>query len=89
MVINPNIGSPQSVVRNIRLEEVVLACIRIGHTRLTHSYILNREEQPQCVGCDKPTTVRHILLKCVDFSNVKNKYCHVNTIKQLFNDVPI
>ena len=73
----------------IRLEEVVLARIRIGHTRITHSYRLNREEQPQFVGCDKPFTVRHILLECVDFSNVRNKYYHVNTIKQLFNDVPI
>ena len=87
--IKPNIGSSQSVVRNIRLEEVVLARIRIGHTRITHSYLLNREEPPQCVGCDKPFTVRHILLECVDFSNVRNKYYHVNTIKQLFNDVPI
>ena len=32
--IKPNIGSSQSVVRNIRLEEVVLARIRIGHTRI-------------------------------------------------------
>ena len=44
--ITPNIGSSQSVVRNIRLEGVVLARIRIGHTRITHSYLLNREEQP-------------------------------------------
>ena len=87
--IKPNIGSSQSVVRNIRLEEVVLARIRIGHTRITNSNLLNREEQPQCVGCDKPFTVRYILFECVDFSNVRNKYYHVNTIKQLFNDVPI
>ena len=77
------------MVRNVRLEEVVLARIRIGHTRITHSYLLNREEQPQCVGCDKPFTIRHILLECVDFSNVRNKYYHVDTINQLFDDVPI
>ena len=56
---------------------------------MTHSYLLNRDEQPKCVGCDKPFTVSHILLECVVFSNVRNKYYHVNTIKQLFNDVPI
>ena len=87
--IKPIIGSSQTVVRNIRLEEVALAHIRIGHTRISHSYLLYREEPPQCVGCDKPFTVRHILLECIDFSNVRNKYYHVNTIKQLFNDVPI
>ena len=47
---------------------------------MTHSYLLNREEPPQCVGCDKPFTVRHILLECVDFSNVRNKYYHVDTL---------
>ena len=77
------------MVRNIRLEEIVLARIRIGHTRITHSYLLNREEPSQSVGCDKPFTVRHILLECVDFSKVRNEYYNVNTIKQLFNDVPI
>ena len=44
--IKPNIGSSQPVVRNIQLEEVVLASIRIGHTRITHSYLLNSEEPP-------------------------------------------
>ncbi len=36
--------------RNARREEVVLAIIRLGHTYLTHSYLLNREDQPECVG---------------------------------------
>ena len=68
--IKPNIGSSQSVVRNIRLKEVVLARNGICHTNITHSYLLNREEQPKCVKCDKPFTVRYILLECVDFSYV-------------------
>ena len=36
--IKPTIGEYQSVVRNIRREEVVLARLRLGHTRVTHSY---------------------------------------------------
>ena len=48
--IKPTIGEYQSVVRNIRKEEVVLARLRLGHTRVTHSYLLQGEEQPQCVG---------------------------------------
>ena len=47
--IKPIIGSSQTVVRTIRLEEVALAHIRIGHTRITRSYLLKREEPPQCV----------------------------------------
>ena len=87
--IKPVIGQSQPVVRNVRQEEVVLARLRIGHTRITHSYLLKREEPPFCFGCDTLFTVRHFLLECGDFSHIRNKYFHVDTIKQLFNDVPI
>ena len=83
------IGQSQTVVRNIRQEEVVLARLRIGHTKITHAYLLKREEPPYCFGCDALFTVRHFLLECGDFSHIRNKYFHVDTIKQLFNDVPI
>ena len=87
--IKPVIGQSQPVVRNVRQEEVVLARLLIGHTRITHSYLLKREEPPYCFGCDTLFTVRHFLLECGDFSHIRNKYFHVDTIKQLFNDVPI
>ena len=57
-----DINQYRSVVPNIR--KVVLARLRLGHTRVTHSYLLQGEEQPQCVGCDAPLTVRHFLLEC-------------------------
>ena len=87
--IKPVIGQSQPVVRNVRQEEAVLARLRIGHTRITHSYLLKREEPPYCFGCDAPFTVRHILLECSDFSHIRNKHFHVDTITKLLNDVPI
>ena len=39
--IKPTIGEHQSVVGNIRKEDY------LGHTRVTHSYLLLGEEQPQ------------------------------------------
>ena len=62
---------------------------RSPNTRITHSYLLKREELPFCYGCDALFKVRHFLLECGDFSHIRNKYFHVDTIKQLFNDVPI
>ena len=87
--IKPTIGEYQSVVRNIRREEVVLARLRLGHTRVTHSYLLQSEEQPQCVGCDAPFTVRHFLLGCGDFAQVRNNCFHVDNMKQLFQDIHV
>ena len=86
--IKPNIGEYHSVVRNIR-KEVVLARPRLGHTKVTHSYFLQGEEQPQCVGCDAPFTVRHFRLECGDFVQVRNKCLHVDNMKQLFQNIHI
>ena len=36
------------IVCCIRLEEVVLARLKIGHTRITYSSLLNKEKQLQC-----------------------------------------
>ena len=85
----PTIGEYQSVVRNIRKEEVILARLRQGHTRVTQLYLLQGEEQPQCVGCDAPFTVRHILLECGDFVQVRNICFHADNVKELIKDIHI
>ena len=38
--MKPTIGKYQSVVQNIRKEEIVLARLRLGYTRVTHLYLL-------------------------------------------------
>ena len=86
--IKPTIGEDQSVVRNIP-NEVVLARVRLGHTRVTHLYLLLGEEQPHCVDCDAPFTVRHFLLDCGYFAQVRNICFHVDNMKQLFQDIHV
>ena len=54
-----------------------------------HSYLLLGEEHPQCVGCDTPFTVRHFLLECGDFAQVRNNCFHVDNMKELFQDIHI
>ena len=83
--LNQTFGEYQSVARNIRKEEGILARPRLGHTRVTHSYLLQGEEQPQCVGCDAPFTVRYFLLELGDFAHVRNNCVHVHSMKELFH----
>ena len=87
--IKPNIGNGSSAFRNLRREEVVITRLRIGHTRITHSYLLNHEEQPFCIVCNQPFTVKHILIDCIDFLQTRNKYYRANDLPQLFQDVPV
>ena len=72
--IKSTIGEYQSVVRNIRREEVVLARLRLGHTRVAQSYLLQGEEQPQCV--------RHFLLECFHVDNIKELFqdMHIDSV---------
>ena len=87
--IKPVVGNNSSAIRNVRREDVVITRLRIGHTRFTHSYILNREEQPFCIACNQHITVKHILIDCIDFLQDRNKYFQVRDLRQLFQDVPV
>ena len=80
--VKPVIGQSQPEVRNVR-EEVVLARLRIGHTRITHSYLLKRAAKPCFLGA------MHSLQSAIFYLNVMKQYFHVDTIEQLFNDVPV
>ena len=51
---------------NKRKENTVLNRLHIGHSYLTHSFILRKEEAPVCVACDVVLTVKHILIECAD-----------------------
>ena len=87
--IKPVVGNNSSAIRNVRREDVVITRLRIGHTRFTHSYILNREKQPFCIACNQHITVKHILTDCIDFLQDRNKYFQVRDLRQLFQDVPV
>ena len=87
--IKPVIKESKSVISNIRREEVVLTRLRIGHTRITHSWLFNRDEQPNCTVCDVPFTVKHFLLDCFDFHQARRSFFQVNNLHDLFKDVPI
>ena len=53
--------------RTNRKEKTVLARLYIGHSFVTHSFLLKGEEPPMCIGCDELLTVKHIFLTCSDF----------------------
>ena len=56
--VKPVLGDWQSSYRRCRKDEVVLCRARIGHTYMTHSYILKKDPPPQCEHCQCIMTVR-------------------------------
>ena len=73
----------------MRREEVVLSRCRIGHSFMTHVYLLRREEQPECVFCQEPITIKHLLLDCADLIDTRVKYFKCLTMKELFSTVSV
>eukprot|EP00102_Acyrthosiphon_pisum_P018398 XP_008190141.1 PREDICTED: uncharacterized protein LOC100572585 [Acyrthosiphon pisum] len=47
-----------------RKEETTINRLRIGHSRLTHGYLMSKEEPPTCEGCGTLINIKHILTEC-------------------------
>ena len=59
---------------NTRKENTVLNRLHIGHSYLTHCFILRKEEAPVYVACNAVITVKHILIECADLLEIRKKY---------------
>ena len=70
-----------------RKEETVMARLHIGHSFITHSFLLKGEEPPVCIGCDKRLTVEHILLTCSDFIDIRESHFTAKSLRMLFQDI--
>nr|CAH7763726.1 unnamed protein product [Callosobruchus chinensis] len=62
--LKPEIGKTIYPSQMTRREQSVCTRLRIGHTRLTSSYLFTREEPPVCFICDLQLTVQHIIAEC-------------------------
>ena len=73
--------------RTNRKEETVMAHLHIGHSFLTHSFLLKGEEPPVCIRCDKCLTIEHILLSCSDFIEIRESHFTAKLLRMLFQDI--
>jgi ribonuclease HI len=76
---------PSILYKLSRRDEVIIHRLRIGHTHLTHSYLLKRELPPVCESCNIPLTVEHILLYCSNHAVVRKRFFDCNSIEDVFN----
>ena len=72
-----------------RREPVVLTRYRVGHSYVTHSYLLNGDPVPVCIQCDCVFSVKHILLDCIDFNDARKKYFNVADLQALFTNTNV
>ena len=70
-----------------RKEEVTLARLRIGHTFITHSFLLKGGDWPLCIPCQEPFSAKHFLLNCTDFNIIRSRFFRVRSLKELFDSI--
>lgn len=70
-----------------RRDEVLIHRLRMGHTYLTHSYLLHRENPPECDVCRVTVTVEHLLLYCSKYDAIRQKFYNVDSLRELFQSV--
>ena len=87
--IQPTLGEWRPAFRKSRREQVVISRLRIGHTRLTHAFILKQEPQPQCLTCQTTCKIKHILIECRAFAVIRKRFFKVTSLTELFENVKI
>ena len=60
--------------------------IHIGHTYLTHRYLLVGDDPPECVSCQEPLTVSHVLVHCSKYCHIREYYFRAQSVQELLND---
>ena len=54
--------------------EVVLTKLRIGHSLLTHGYLMEERHPPYCQDCLVPLTIKHILAECPSLQERRRRH---------------
>lgn len=71
-----------------RSDQVKLSRLRLGHTRLTHSFLITGEDPPLCLECNTRMTVQHIIIECRRFNDTRKKHQIAPTLEvALGNDL--
>ena len=66
--------SPWNYNHMPRKFETSLCRLRIGHTRLTHGYLMAGDQQPYCNDCLVPMSIKHILTECPSLGDLRDQF---------------
>ena len=61
--------------------------LHIGHSYLTHSFSLRKEEASICAAYNTVITVKHILIECADLLEIGKKYFEERSLYSVFRNV--
>ena len=72
--IKPRLGVWSTSSCPSRLEERAFARLRIGHSHLTHGYLLSGRNPPNIEHCGERLSIQHILVDCVHYAPERMRF---------------
>lgn len=69
-----------------RKTQVITNRLRIGHSRLTHAYLFQKEEPPYCETCKARVTIKHIITECKTYRSPREQHKIPPTLKEALDD---
>ena len=79
------VGKQQPKLSSIR-DDMVIRRARIGHTNITHKFLMVNADPPVCATCNVQLTVNHILIDCRVNQAIRSQYYSEQTLKELFKN---
>ncbi|KAK2578087.1 hypothetical protein KPH14_001320 [Odynerus spinipes] len=68
-----------------RREQAAIARIKIGHSRITHSFRISKNQPPYCEQCKSVISIEHLILHCAKYSLLRDRYNLATTLKDNLN----
>ena len=79
----PNLNENHTPKDMTRRDGSMYARLRIGHSYLTHCYLLKGEDQPFCISCNEALTINHLLTNCAEFADSRRKHYSATTLEEV------
>ena len=62
--------------------------MRIGHTCLTHSYLIEHTDPPKYTNYNQLLSIKHILTECTSYNQTRHQYYSFTDIKNILSLTP-
>jgi len=87
--VKPIIGNTTCPGHLGQRENTIINRLRIGHTRVTCRHLLSGDTPPLCDECNCVLTIKHILLECSAFNDIRKKYFPCSPLSNFFESTDL
>ncbi|CAI6372874.1 unnamed protein product [Macrosiphum euphorbiae] len=75
-------------IETLRKFEVIITRLRIGHSQISHSFLMAKEDPPTCATCGVQITIKHILTECRTYLNIRSSLNMPEPLSEILQNHP-